>query len=645
MALSPSFMDELKVRVPLATVIGRRVRLIRNGRHYKACCPFHNEKTPSFYVYDDHYHCFGCGAHGDLISFEMATAGLSFMEAVEALAAEAGLEVPKPDPATRAREQRAADLHQVLEAACAFFEQRLRLPDGAEAMAYLERRGLDEGIIRHFRLGYAPAGGVLRAHMTREGLADDETLVEAGLLARPDDGRAPYEVFRGRVLFPITDDRGRVVSFGGRVLGDGQPKYLNGPETPLFNKRRLLYGLAQAREAVRTHGEVIVAEGYMDVIAMAAAGLAQAVAPLGTALTEEQMERLWALAPEPILCFDGDAAGQRAAARALERALPRLGPGRSLRVALLPEGRDPDDLIRAQGVAALRSVVDRALPLVDLCWRLLRARHRMDTPERRAALERDIEATVQTIDDRAVAQQYRGALRDRFWAEIKAGRGGGARRSGGGGRSTPGPAMPLAPPLPSAGLPADQVRESILLAAILNHPGVLDHVAERLGTMAFVDSRLDSLRAEILSTYGHKVGRGDHLDRDVLVDHLKSIGFGAVVDRVLGSRVCMHASFARAHASTDAALAGWEHVYAMHGRAALEQDLRAAEERLASDSSEDALVRVHTIREGRLASLEPGALAESVVTGRSRLTADSGPDRTVDLAGYDNDDGDGAAGR
>jgi len=623
MALPPSFLEELKLRVPLATVIGRRVRLIRNGRNYKGCCPFHNEKTPSFHVFEDHYHCFGCGAHGDLISFEMAAAGLSFMEAVEALAAEAGLEVPKPDPATREREIRAASLHDVLDAACVFFEQKLRQPEGAAAAAYLERRGLEDGTIRRFRLGYAPPGGALKAHLTRVGLATGSALVDmlvsAGLMGRPDDGRAPYEMFRDRVMFPITDRRGRVVSFGGRVLGDGQPKYLNGPESPIFSKGRMLYGLAQAREAVRASGEVIVAEGYMDVIALSAAGFEEAVAPLGTALTEAQIDGLWTLAPEPVLCFDGDSAGQRAAVRALERAMPRLGPGRSLRFALLPSGRDPDDLIRDQGAGAMRAVVDGALPLVELCWRTLRARHRMDTPERRAALEREIERTVQSIEDRGVAQQYRGALRDRFWAEVKAGRGKGRgqgdRKDGGrragrgwprGDRGAAGPgAGGVIPPLALALPPPPQRRhEAVLLATVINHPHILDQVAERLGTMVFSDSHLDSLRVEILSTYCTRVGAGDHLDRDALVDHLNAIGLGVVVGRVLGPEVCMHASFARVQASTEAALCGWEHVHALHGRAALDQDLRVAEERLARDFSDDALACVQTIREGRLAALE-----------------------------------------
>ncbi|MBB4286241.1 DNA primase [Roseospira goensis] len=609
MALPNRFLDELKSRVPLAAVVGRRVRLVRNGRHYKACCPFHSEKTPSFHVYEDHYHCYGCGAHGDVISFEMAAAGLSFAEAVEALASEAGLEVPKPDPQQRAREVRAAGLGEVVEAACAFFERRLRLPEGRAALDYLHRRGLDDATIARFRLGYAPPGGALRAHLRREGIADD-TLVEAGLLRRPDDGRDPYDYFRGRVVFPIRDRRGQVVSFGGRVLGDAKPKYLNGPETELFHKSRMLYGLAEARAAIRERGEVVVAEGYMDVIALSAAGFAQALAPLGTALTEAQIEALWTLAPEPVLCFDGDPAGQRAAARALERALPLLGPGRSLRFALLPPGQDPDDLIRERGPEAMRAVLDAALPLVELCWRTLRARHRLDTPERRAALEREIDRTVQAIDDRAVAQQYRGALRDRFWAAVRAARGqrpgrGGAMRAAPAGRGGSGMAGVPAPAATPAGpLPARRLQECVLLATVLNHPDLLEHVGERLGTLALDDPELAALRSALLSAWQGRLQRGqaldrDALDRDEIVNHLRTAGLTAAVDRVLGPAVCMHAAFARPGATAEAALAGWEHVFRLLGRPDLDLDLRAAEARLASDMTEECLARLDALRAGR----------------------------------------------
>lgn len=630
MALPTAFMAELKARLPLHTIVGRRVRLIRNGRTYKACCPFHQEKTPSFHVYDDHYHCYGCGAHGDVLSFEMAAAGLTFREALEALAAEAGLEVPKPDPATQAREARAASLGEVVEAACAFYEQRLRLPEGRGALDYLHRRGLDEATIARFRLGYAPGGNALRAHLRREGIEDD-VLVEAGLAGRPEEAdRAPYDTLRDRVVFPIRSRRGAVVSFGGRVLGDGRPKYLNGPETELFRKSRLLYGLHEAREAIAESGRVAVVEGYMDVIALASAGLPAAVAPLGTALTPAQIEVLWAHVAEPVLCFDGDEAGRRAAARALERALPMLGPGRSLRFAMLPAGQDPDDLIRERGPEALGQVLEAASPMVEACWQTLRARHRLDTPERRAALERDIDRLVQGIDDRSVAQQYRGTLRDRFWAEVRAARGVGGPRAGQGRGRGPGPSGTGVSPLgavPAGPVPVRRVQEGVLLATVITHPEILDRVAERLGALAFDDAALADLRAAVLRAYDAVLEDGEVLDRDGLVNHLKAAGQGAAVDRVLGPAVCMHASFARPGSGTGEALAGWDHVFALMGREALDLDLRAAEDRLAAEMTEDSLARVHALTAGRVRLLDspgPGVFSTTVDDGTEAEDGGSG---------------------
>src|SRR3954471_547654 len=312
MALPPAFLDELRARTPLPGLIGRKTRLARNGRQWKGCCPFHNEKTPSFYVYDDHFHCFGCGAHGDAITFLMRGEGASFPEAVERLAAEAGLEVPKPTPEAAARDRRARDLHGVLAAAEAAYRRRLALPEGRPALEYLKRRGLSDETIARFGLGWSGEGrGTLAAELKAEGI-EPHQLVEAGLMKprdpdRPEAGLS--DMFFGRVMFPIRDRRGRVISFGGRILGDGQPKYVNGPETALFQKRRSLYGLDLAREAAFRGAAVVAVEGYMDVIALHQAGFGGAVAPLGTALTAEQMEALWGLSPEPVLCFDGDAAG------------------------------------------------------------------------------------------------------------------------------------------------------------------------------------------------------------------------------------------------------------------------------------------------------------------------------------------------
>jgi DNA primase len=360
MALSPAFLEELRARTPLAAVVGRRVKLARSGRQMKGCCPFHNEKTPSFYVYDDGYHCFGCGAHGDAIGFVMQSQGAGFMEAVEQLAAEAGLEVPKPTPEAAEAERRAHDLGAVLQAAQASYQRRLALPEGRHALAYLRERGLTEATIQRFGLGWSGEGrGALTADLARDGITQDQ-LVEAGLMRRDDETGRTYDLFFNRVMFPIRDRRGRVISFGGRILGDGQPKYVNGPETALFSKRRNLYALDLAREAVRGGAALVVVEGYMDVIALHQAGFGGAVAPLGTALTEEQMEELWRLSPSPVVCFDGDAAGARAAARAADLALPMLAPDRTLLLAALPVGEDPDTLVRGQGAPGFQAILRAA---------------------------------------------------------------------------------------------------------------------------------------------------------------------------------------------------------------------------------------------------------------------------------------------
>jgi DNA primase len=328
LAFPPRFLDEIRARLACSEVIGRRVRLVRKGREHSGLCPFHNEKTPSFTVNDDKgfFHCFGCGAHGDVIGFTMKIDHLPFPEAVERLAGEAGLEMPRQTPAERARAEVENTLQDVVEAACAWYEAQLRAPAGSAGLAYLRNRGLDEATIAGFRLGFAPDGrAALKSALLQKGFKED-LLLQAGLLVRPDDGRESFDFFRGRVMFPIADRRGRVIAFGGRVMGDGQPKYLNSRDTPLFDKGRTLYALDKARAGVAKAAELIVAEGYMDVIALHAAGFAGAVAPLGTALTEAQIEALWKLAPEPIVCLDGDAAGQRAALRAAERALPMLKP-------------------------------------------------------------------------------------------------------------------------------------------------------------------------------------------------------------------------------------------------------------------------------------------------------------------------------
>ena len=415
MAFPPGFLDELRGRMSLSGLVSRRVRLVRRGREFSGLCPFHHEKTPSFTVSDDKsfFHCFGCGAHGDAIGFVMRTDNLDFLEAVEKLAGEAGLAIPQSTPEEREKARRQKTLLETLEAAAAFFEARLWSPAGSGALDYLKARGLDADTIRRFRLGWAPDD---RQSLRRALTADytEPLLVEAGLLHRPAEGE-PFDYFRSRVMFPIGDRAGRVIAFGGRVLGDGQPKYLNSPESPVFEKSRVLYGWSAARAAVADGSNAIVTEGYMDVIALHRAGFSSAVAPLGTALGEFQLQELWRLGPEPILCFNGDSAGQRAAARALRRALPLLRPGHSLRFSSLPSGEDPDSLIRLAGRDAFEQVAAAARPLSHMLWEIELGIGPVDTPERRADLDRRLMEDVALIADPTVRNEYRRFMRDRLY--------------------------------------------------------------------------------------------------------------------------------------------------------------------------------------------------------------------------------------
>lgn len=531
MAFPPRFLDELRQRVSLAEIVGRRVKLTRRGREYIGLCPFHKEKTPSFSAVEDKgfFHCFGCSAHGDVIGFVMQTESLSFPEAVAHLARQAGLEVPQ--------ESRGATLLGAVDAACAFFEQTLHGAEGREARNYLERRGLDEATIRRFRLGYAPGGrDRLKRVLTKQ--IPEALLIEAGLLRKPEGGGETYDYFRDRVIFPIGDRRGRMIAFGGRIMGDGQPKYLNSPDTPLFQKGRVLYGWALARAAAAKEPSAIVVEGYMDVIALHRAGFATAVAPLGTALTEAQIEELWRLAPEPALCFDGDTAGQRAAGRALTRALPILKPGFSLRFATLPSGEDPDSLVLHHGIAMMRQILDRARPLAEVLWSFETGKP-IDTPERRAALEQRLEQQVRSIADRSVQEHYRNFFREKLAGQF------GARRGPMGGRTKFAPAA-------DPGLLARR-REEVLLALILNHPFLLNEMFEDLAALEWRATDLDRLSRAIQKALSSQ----PDLEAAALRAHLSASGFAGIVERVLSPEVLDHAGFARPDADAESARNGW----------------------------------------------------------------------------------------
>lgn len=595
MALPQGFLDELRDRVSVSSVVGRRHQLIRKGREFVALCPFHSDSKPSLNIVDDKgfYHCFACGAHGDVIRFVMESEGLGFMEAVEQLAAQAGLDVPKETPEDREKAERRRTLQDVVDLACRWYERQLHTAAGDAGLRYLKERGLKDDTIARFRLGWAPEDRrALQRAMKAEGV-EVEVLVEAGLVKRYEDGPRAGETgdyMRGRVLFPITDRRGRVIAFGGRVLGDGQPKYLNSPDTPLFHKGRVLYGLAQAREAAHKSGTLVVSEGYMDVIALSEVGV-PAVAPLGTALTEDQIAELWKIVPEPTVCFDGDTAGQRAAARACERALPMLQPGHSLRFVALPEGEDPDSLTRRDGPAGFRKLLDAAEPLVDRLWAIEALAGPADTPERRADFWRRLRDRVRAIADRSVQQSYADEIEMRIAAMRRPPdgrrdgfRGGGYRGNGMHGRSGKWSPPPVEPQgSRTARARVDTVlgrrQQQLILATVINHPGLLDELGETLAHLELDDQFLDKLRREIL-----EITEADpDLDAAGLASHLKALGYSDTVNGLLGAEALAHAAFARPGASHSEARAGLIELVARVGRGRLERQLAEAR-RLAEES-------------------------------------------------------------
>jgi DNA primase len=574
MAFPAHFIDEVRNRVGLADVVGRRVKLSRKGREHSGLCPFHNEKTPSFTLNEDKgfYHCFGCGKHGSVFDFVMETEGLNFPEAVEKLAHEAGMQIPEqsPEAARRAKEQ--AGLHEVMEMAAEWFARQLLAEAGKGARGYIRDRGVGKQAMEHFRMGFASESRfALKQHLTSRDIKDEQ-LIEAGLVIKPEDGGESYDRFRNRLMFPITDRRGRVIAFGGRALGDAKAKYLNSPETPLFHKGSVLYNLANARAALRDMGQVVVAEGYMDVIALHEGGFPYAVAPLGTAVTENQLAELWRIAPEPIFCLDGDKAGWGAAIRAAERALPILKPGHSLKFALLPEGEDPDTLIRNNSPEAMQKLLDEALPLSEVLWRKTAQGQSMDTPERRAGFRKAIFETVREIGDPTVRGYYEqfftNRLDDAFGGtrQRKAGNSGGRdRNSGFGGKNAkPGgfggsqvslnPAQALSDP--------GVRRVKLLIVTLINHPTLIEDVFDDLVSLEIMNQELDKLRAEIIDI----AGRTAPLDRAALKAHLNERGQASMVERLTGNKATILEKFARPEATIEEAESGWRELLALDYR-------------------------------------------------------------------------------
>ncbi len=543
MSVPPEFLDEIRARLALSSIVGRKVKLTKHGREHKGLCPFHNEKTPSFTVSDDKafYHCFGCGAHGDVIGFVMQTEGIPFPEAVEQLASQCGLAMPVRSAEARVASARRAGILEALEAAAGWYQKRLAGRDGAAACGYLRGRGLDDATIDAFRLGYAPEHrDALKMRLTRAGF-DESVLIEAGLIRQPDDGRPTHDFLRGRITFPICDGRDRVIGFGGRALGDGQPKYLNSPDTLAFHKGRALYNLARARRDAAKAGTVIVAEGYMDVIALCRGGFEHAVAPLGTAVTEDQLRLLWRMAPEPVLCLDGDAAGRRAAARAATRALPLLAPGQSLRVAFLPAGEDPDSLIAAGAAKSLAALIDAAQPLAAFLWERACAEVPLDTPERRAGFRQRLDQIAGRIADRGVRDAYRNYFGERFAAAFPQ-PGLRARAAGSG---VPGRPSTWTPAGHGRSWPADSAGAGLLRGHTLGHdsvgqwlhleryiienaienPSVLERGEDAFAALSLQNAVYEQLRISILDIYA----TDPHIDGDGMKRRLAAAGHADAV--------------------------------------------------------------------------------------------------------------------
>jgi DNA primase len=623
MRFSPAFLDELKARLPVSEVVGKRVKLLRAGREYKGLSPFNKEKTPSFFVNDQKqaWFDFSSGKNGSIFDFVMQSEGVSFPEAVERLAAMAGMPLPKVSREDEEREQRRKSLHEVMELAAKFFEATLASRAGAKARGYLADRKLDPATQLKFRLGYAPPDRfALKEHLGGLGVPVPD-MVEAGLLIAGDDIPLPYDRFRDRVMFPIGDLRGRIIAFGGRALEkDAQAKYLNSPETPLFHKGANLYNLAAARQAAHDGATVIAVEGYVDVIAMVTAGFPATVAPLGTALTEDQLALLWRMADEPVLCFDGDKAGLRAAYRAVDAALPRLKPGKSLKFALLPEGQDPDDLVRTAGREAVADVINAARPFAGMLWARETEGHQFDTPERRAALEARLNEVTNGIADETVRRYYREDLRTRLaqylrpaaaparpWhlreGGLRGERGRFPRRQPEPGRNTPYVVVSqqLAnSPVHRGYRTSMPKREALILQAALNHPWLLHDHLEELASLEFRHADAERLKAALIDI----AAQAATLDPAALQAELSARNLSGVVERVTAAITTASVWGAREGAAADDVLVTWSQLIGLHRQwHSLLKELKDAEQALGEDANETNYLRLRDVK-ARLSTVE-----------------------------------------
>ena len=573
------FLDTLRSRLSVAEIVGEKVKLTRKGREFVGLCPFHHEKTPSFTVNEEKefYHCFGCGAHGDVIRFLMEAQHYPFLEAVKELASRVGLSLPQ-DIAQGENEPREdlAPLRQVLQEASLWFHKNLFLTKYQEALSYAERRGLTRETLTKFTLGYAPDGRhSLETYLKGKDFSE-ETLLKAGLLVQGEETSVPYDRFRRRMMFPIQDIRGQVVAFGGRLLDKGEPKYLNSPETSLFSKGKLLYGYYHAKEKAPSDPLIIV-EGYMDVISLQQAGFKGAVAPLGTALTEDQILLAWRLSAEPILCFDGDSPGLKAAARAAERVLPLLKPGHSLRFVLLPQGEDPDSMV--QKGPLFKDLLTQAHSLIEALWMFLTHGKTFKTPEQRAALQKQCALWTQSIQNADVKKNYHYAFKDLFYKNIV-----GKRAA----------EKPLSP-FKKGNLNFFLIHERLLLAILINHPNLLDEISDDLAFLEFKEPHLHEMREAILNFYAEGI-----LNEINLKDYLFRGGFETEVAAILSPQVLIHGAFAKASASLEDAREGWREIFNRIQNTLGKNDLKAAQDNLAEEMSEKAWQQLKMLKKNTL---------------------------------------------
>jgi DNA primase len=646
MRFTPEFLEELRARLPASEVVGRRVKLKKAGREWKGLSPFQQEKTPSFFVNDQKqaWFDFSSGLNGNIFDFVMKTEGVSFPEAVERLASMAGVALPLATPDAARQEQRRRTLYDVMELAAKFFADTLASRNGAKARGYLADRAILPQTQLQFRLGYAPPDRFgLKEYLGAQGIPVED-MVEVGLLVTGENAPVPFDRFRDRVMFPITDARGRVIAFGGRALEKDVPaKYLNSPETPLFHKGDNLYNLASARQAAHNGAQLIVVEGYVDVIAMVTSGFAGAVAPLGTALTENQLALLWKMADEPILCFDGDRAGQKAAYRAADIALPHLKPDKSLRFALLPEGQDPDDLARSGGRGAIEEVISATRPLADVLWSREIEGGSFATPERRAGLEARIGELANTISDEVVRRYYRQDLAQRLQNTFApesprgfSGRGfntesrrypqrppGAANRfsTGGRGNFKPGfkppfgqnspPYQTASPQLASSPIMRGQRsalsrREALILQCLINHPWLLHEHLEEVAALELAHGEAHKLRAGIIAAFAndHHHSPDPSEQSEKMRADLEKGGFSQILQRVDRAITTSAVFGAKQGAAREDVLSTWQQLVVLHQKThALLREKKDAELALGEEPSDANMAWLRDVSL-RLESLE-----------------------------------------